>query len=58
MILSPKSCLTPRDPNCHSITINGNVISEVNEFVFLGLCLTNNLKWKTDVTFETNFVFV
>jgi len=43
MILSPKSCLTPRDPNFHSITINGNVISEVNEFVFLGLRLTNKL---------------
>ena len=54
MLLSPQPHRLSSQGELFSIKLNGNVVFEVSEFKFLGLHLTNNLKWTTHINFIRN----
>ena len=54
MLLSSQPYLLSNQGELFSIRLNKSVISEVNEFKFLGLHLDNNLKWSTHINFIGN----
>ena len=51
MLLSPQPYRLSNQGELLTITLNENVIYEVNKFKFLGLHLANNLKWCTHINF-------
>ena len=54
MLLSPQSYQLSNPAELFLIKLNENLISEANEFKFLGLHLANNLKWSTHINFIRN----
>ena len=54
VLLSPQPYQLSNQGKLFPIKLNENVISEVNEFKFLGLHLANNLKWSTHINFIRN----
>ena len=50
MILTPRPHRLARNPD-HVISVNNIPISEVHNFRFLGVILSNNLTWKSHIEF-------
>ena len=48
MILTPRPHRLARNPD-HVISVKSNPISEVHSFRFLGVTLSNNLTWKSNI---------
>ena len=59
MLVSPKPYRVSNKGELFPIKLNKNVTSEVNEFKFLGLQFTHNLKWSAHISIllEINCVF-
>ena len=54
LLLSPQPYRLSYQDDLFLIKLNENIIFEVNKLKFLGLHLTNNLKWSTHINFIKN----